>query len=141
MHYVNPDPGFSFDLPEGWHHDGSIRPLTFLGPNGRIGRTSELIQMRVGTILPKYVDPGARERFLAEPGAKVSRGRLGDEANVVVFTKPSESEISAVRDALHYVIAHANDSATQKAVQMLTTSFSFPSPEEVAEAISRRMGR
>jgi hypothetical protein len=66
MHYKDKSLGFSFDLPEGWCHDKHNLTLTFFGPNGRIGYSFELIQVRLGTILPRYVDPESRERFLNE---------------------------------------------------------------------------
>lgn len=138
MHYKDKRSlGFSFELPEGWRHDEHNLTLTFFGPNGRIGYASELIQMQIGTILPQYLDPASREKFLAEPGAEVFRSKLGDETNVVVLKKPSDSEISAVHDGVQYTIAHSNDDATQRAVERLQKSFKFPSVDEAATAIQR----
>jgi hypothetical protein len=135
MNYKDKSLGFSFDLPEGWHHDEHNLTLTFFGPNGRIGHTLELIQMRIGTVLPRYLDPEKREKFLAEPGAEVLRSKLGNETNVVVLKKASDTEISAVHDGLQYIIAHSNDEATQRAVDRLRESFRFPSVEDAVAAI------
>jgi hypothetical protein len=137
MHYEDKSLGFSFDLPEGWRHDEHNLTLTFFGPNGRIGYPFELIQMQIGTILPRYLDPESREKFLAEPGAEVLRSRLGNERNVVVLRKASETEISAVHDGVQYTIAHSNDKATKEAVERLKESFGFPSVEEAVAAIQR----
>jgi len=137
MHYKDRNLGFSFELPEGWRHDEHNLTLTFFGPNGRIGYTSELIQMQIGTILPRYLDPDSRENFLAEPGAEVFRSKLGDETNVVVLKKPSDSEISAVHDGVQYTIAHSNDATTQRAIEQLRKSFKFPSVEQAVAAIQR----
>ena len=135
MHYKDRNLGFSFDLPEGWRHDEHTLTLTFFGPNGRIGYTSELIQMQIGTILPRYMDIASREKFMAEPGATVSRTRLGTETNVVILKKSSNSEISAVYDGIQYSLAHSHDAATQQAVAMLKATFKFPSREKAIAAI------
>jgi len=135
MHYVDRNLGFSFDLPDGWTHDPSNLTLTFFGPNGRIGSTSEVIQMQIGTILPRYMDAASREQFMAELGAGVSRTKLGDETNVVVLKKPSNSEISGVHDGIQYSIAHAHDAATQEAIERLKATFRFPSREKAIAAI------
>ncbi|MFA5177791.1 MAG: HEAT repeat domain-containing protein [Candidatus Omnitrophota bacterium] len=137
MHYKDKSLGFSFDLPEGWHHDEHNLTLTFFGPNGHIGYPFELIQMQIGTILPRYLEPESREKFLAEPGAEVLRCRLGNETNVVVLKKASDTEISVVHDEVQYTIAHSNDEATQRAVDRLKESFRFPSVEEAVAAIQR----
>jgi len=137
MHYKDKSLGFSFELPEGWRHDEHNLTLTFFGPNGRIGYASELIQMQIGTILPQYLDPDSREKFLAEPGAEVFRSKLGNETNVVVLKKPSDSEISAVHDGVQYTIAHSNDEATQRTIDRIKESFKFPSVQEAVAAIQR----
>jgi hypothetical protein len=135
MRYENADFGFAFELPDDWRVDPSIRPLTFFGPNGRIGSTSEVIQLHLGGIQPQYHDPGNREKFLAEPGAEVIRSRAGDETNVVVLRKPSNSEISVVRDGIQYSITYPNDAATERVIERLKESFRFPSGEEAAATI------
>jgi len=136
MHYEHKELGFSFNLPEGWQYDeGNIAALTFYGPNGGIGCTTELIQIQIGTIKPQYFDPDRREKFLAKPGAKVLRSKVGDETNVVVMRKANDSEISVVRDGIHYVICHFNDAATEKAIERLKQSVIFPSREKAATAI------
>ena len=135
MHYKDKTLGFSFDLPDGWRHDEGNLTLTFFGPNGQIGYTSEVIQMQIGTILPPYLEPGSSEKFLAEPGADVFRSKLGDETNVVVLRKLSNSEVSAVRDGIQYSVSYSNDTATQKAIKQLRESFQFPSREKAIAAI------
>ncbi len=137
MHYKDKNLGFSFELPEGWRHDEHNLILTFFGPNGRIGYSFEIIQMQIGTILSRYLDPDSRKKFLVEPGAEVFLSKLGDETNVVVLEKPSDSEISAVHDGVHYTIAYSNDVTTQMAVERLRESFKFPSVEQAVVAIQR----
>jgi hypothetical protein len=137
MHYRDNDWGFSFELPEGWQQDlKSVLILKFVGPNAT--HNSELILVQIGAILPEYVAPENREKFLAEAGAKLSRAKLGDELNVVVLRRQSDSEISAVRDGLQYNIAHSNDLETQDAVERMKKSFRFPSAKEVLASVRRR---
>ena len=62
---------------------------------------------------------------MAEPGAEVFRSELGDESNVVVLKKPTDTEITAVHDGVHYTIAHSNDERTQKAVERLKNHSNF----------------
>jgi hypothetical protein len=135
MRYEHEDLGFSFDLPDGWRRDEHIVPLTFFGPNGRLGWTSEVIQIKIGTISPQYLDAVSREQFLAEPGATVSRTTVGGESNAVVLQKASDSEISVVHDGVHYIIAHTNDAATDKAIEQLRKSAQFPLAGKSAAAI------
>ena len=137
MRYIDKSLGFSFELPESWRHDEHNLTLTFFGPNGRIGHALELIQMQIGTIQQPYMEPEKREKFLAELGAVVFRGKLGRETNVVVLEKPGDTEISAVHDGVHYTIAHSNDETTKLAAEKLKTTFSFPSAEEASDAIQR----
>ena len=136
MHYENKDLGFSFDLPDGWKRDEHNLTVTFYGPNGGLGIPSELIQIQIATILPPYVTPASREQYLAEPGAKVHRSRVGDEDNVVVLKKARNSEISVVRDGIHYTIAHANDTVTESAIDLLKQTARFPLPEMAQSAIN-----
>jgi hypothetical protein len=98
---------------------------------------SELIQIKIGTILPQYLSSASREQFLAEPGATVSRSRIGEENNVVVLRRANDSEISVVRDGVQYIIMYFHDEETQKAVNRLKESFRFPSVEEAIAAIQR----
>jgi hypothetical protein len=135
MHYADESLGFSFDLPDGWRRDEHNPKLTFYGPNGGVGITTELIQIQIGTILPPYVTPASREQFLAEPGAQVLRSTVGDEQNVVVLRRRQYSEISVVRDGIQYVIAHANDAATEGAIERLKQTARFPSAEMAHVAI------
>lgn len=72
---------------------------------------------------------------MAEPGATVSRTKLGDETNVVTLKRPSNSEISAVHDGIQYSIAHAHDVATQGAIDLLKATFRFPAREKAIAAI------
>src|SRR5437773_1899682 len=90
--------GFSFELPDEWRRDERIRPITFLGPAGRIGGTEQVIQFEIGGIAAQYSEPEAREDFLNEPGATVHRTIVGGEKNAVILRKPSNSELSVVRD-------------------------------------------
>lgn len=135
MHYEDKDLGFSFDLPDGWKRDEHNLTLTFYGPNGGLGITSELIQIQIATILPQYLTPASREQFLAEPGTRVLRSRVGDEDNVVVLRRERDSEISVVRDGIHYTISHANDAVTEFAIERLKQTARFPSPELAQSAI------
>jgi hypothetical protein len=133
MHYVDESLGYSFDLPEGWCQDPYNLPLTFLGPQGRIGVPFEVIEIEIGAVLPQYLEPSSRERFLAEPGSKTQRATLGAETNVVVLTWPQNLEISAVHDGVQYVIMHARDAATMGAMELLRSTFQFP-PRDMAIA-------
>ncbi len=137
MFYKRPDLGFSFELPDGWREMVGNTPLTFCGPNGYIGRTSEVIQIQIATILPEYVDPCSREKFLAEPGAEISRDKIGDETNVVVLNRQSNGEISIVRDGIHYCVTYDYDAATIKAIKRLKDSAKFPSCEKADSAIQQ----
>ena len=137
MRYEREDLGFSFELPEGWRRDQHNLTLTFYGPNGGLGRTSELIQIQIATIMPQFRDPSSREKFLAEPAASISRTTVGVETNAVVLRRASESEVSVVRDGIQYTIAHANDLATEKAIERLKESARFPVPAKAAAAIRR----
>ncbi len=137
MRYVDKSLGFSFELPEGWRHDEHNLTLTFLGPKGRVGQAFELIQMRIGTIQPPYLEAEKREEFLKEPGAVVFRSEVGSETNVVVLEKHSDTEISVVHDGVHYIIAHSNDETTKLAAKKLKTTFNFPSAAEASTIIQR----
>jgi len=137
MKYKDRSLGFAFELPEGWKHDEHNMTLTFFGPNGRIGHMAELIQMQIGTISPQYHDPASREQFMSEPGAHVSRSKLGKETNVIVLTKQNDTEITAVHDGVQYSIAHTNDAPTLNAIEDVKNTFVFPSTEEALEAIKR----
>jgi predicted Zn-dependent protease len=135
MHYEREDLGFSFDLPDGWRRDEQNLTLTFYGPNGGLGIVSELIQIQIGGILPQYFSPDSRETFLAEPGAQVSRTTVGGESNAVVLKKARDSEISVVRDGVHYTIAHCHDSATEVAIERLKQTARFPSQQQAQSAL------
>jgi len=135
MHYKREDLGFSFELPDGWKRDEHNLTLTFYGPNGGLGRTSELIQIGIGAILPQYFSPQSREKFLAEPGAEVLRSRVGDEDNAVLLKRARDSEISVVRDAVHYTISFAHDAVTKVAIECLKRTARFPSPQQAQSAL------
>lgn len=137
MIYSNDDIGFSFELPEGWSKDEHNLTLTFYGPNGGFGKVSEVIQLKIGSILPEFVSADKREGFLAEPGAQVIRGKLGTETNVVVLKRATNSEVSAVRDGIHYTISHSNDPVTFNAINRLCQSAHFPPPHRASDAIER----
>ncbi len=67
MEYERKDLGFSFDLPDGWRRDEHNLTLSFYGPNGGADVMSELIQIKIGTILPQYDTP--------TPGVALTQGR------------------------------------------------------------------
>ena len=135
MHYEHQKLGFSFDLPEGWRRDEQNLTLSFHGPNGGLGIKSELVQIKIGTILPQYLSSESRAQYLAEPGAQVSRTRVGDEDNAVTLQRALDSEISLVRDGVHYTISHPQDPASLAAVACLTRSARFGSTDQAQAAI------
>lgn len=137
MRYENDDLGFSFELPDGWRRDEHNLTITFYGPNGRVGVKSEVIQVMIGGISPDYVDPANRERFLSEPGADVARTEIGGERNAVILRRTTNSEISVVRDGVHYSFSYSNDAATQAAIERIRHSAQFPSATQAAAAIRR----
>lgn len=138
MIYRDPMLSFSFELPDGWRHDPQVRPLTFLGPRGRVGAVGEHIQIRTEQIAPRYRDPAERERFMAEPGATVTRGRLGTEENVVVCEWADHAEITVVRDDVHYSLVFPNDAETIEAVRRLRDTFEFPPASVAFKVIQER---
>lgn len=125
MRYESEKLGFSFELPEGWRRDEHNVLPTFYGPQGGPGVRTQVIQMQIGSILAQYRTPEARERFLAEPGAEIARSTVGDEQNVVVMKKQDHSELSIVRDDVHYNITHSHDSATLEAMESLRGTARF----------------
>lgn len=136
------DIGFTFDLPDGWRQDpdsGRTIALSFYGPNGGRAAAKEHIELVFAVIGTQYVIPESRERFLAEPGGTVLRTRVGDEDNVVVLQRnpPRVSEISIVRDRIHYLIRYSNDPATEAAIECLKQSAEFPTAE-MAQSVIRR---
>ena len=137
MRYKNEDVGISFDLPDGWRRDERNLMITFYGPHGGLSDQSEVIQLLIGGIDPRYYDPVAREEYLSEPGAKVFRTQIGDELNAVVFEKATNSEISIVRDGVQYSFSHAHDVATRAAIECIRRSVQFPSPNQVVDAIRK----
>lgn len=132
-----PSKGFSFELPDGWRRDERNLTITFFGPEGRIGSSQQVIQLQVGGILPQYHTPEAREKFLSEPGATVRRTIVGGEQNAVVLRKPSNSEISVVRDGIHYSFAHGHDSETLRAIEMVKATARFPTSETASSELHR----
>ena len=137
MHYERQELGFSFDLPDGWWRDEHNLTLSFHGPNGGIGIRSELVQIKIGTVLPSYVSPANREQFLAEPGAQVSRTLVGDEDNAVELRRALDSEISVVRAGVHYTILHFHDPVTVAAIDCLKRTTRFGSEDSAQAAIRR----
>lgn len=135
MRYDHKELGFFFELPDGWRRDEHNLNISFHGPNGAMGRTSEVIQLQIGSILPKYEDAQSREKFLAEPGATVSRTRVGNEVNAVVLRKARNSEISVVRAGVHYTISHSHDSATEAAIACLKRTARFGSSASAESSI------
>ena len=135
MHYEREDLGFSFDLPDGWRRDNHSLTLTFHGPKDSPGIMSDLVQLKFAAILPQYVTPSSREQFLAEPGAQVSRTRVGDEENAVVLRRAKDSELSVVRDGVQYTILHFHDPASEAAVECLKRTARFPTPMQARSAL------
>jgi hypothetical protein len=137
MRYENDDVGLSFDLPVGWRRDEHNLTITFYGPNGGLGAQSEVIQLMIGGIAPSYAEPAAREKYLSELGAKVFRTQIGGEQNAVVLEKATNSEISVVRDGVHYSFSHANDAASRTAIECIRDSARFPPHDHAAHAIRK----
>jgi hypothetical protein len=135
MDYTDPTLGYAFRLPATWRVDRTVNPLTFFGPEGRIGAMTQLVQIRTGGIGSQYVDPANRETFMAEPGATVRRGVLGPESNVVVCEWADHTEISAVRDGIQYSIVHPHDAETRAAIQCLCDTFRFPSQDRAVNVL------
>jgi len=111
--------------------------ITFLGPDGRIGSSHQVIQLQFGGILPQYYTPEAREKFLNEPGASVSRTVVGGEKNSVVIQKSKDSEISIVRDGIQYSFAYGHDSEMLRAIEMIKETARFPPPENALAELGR----
>ena len=132
-----PSKGFSFELPDGWRRDERNLRITFYGPDGRMGNTQQVIQLQIGGILAQYHTPEAREKFLSEPGATVHRTVVGDEKNAVVLKKPTDSEISVVRDGIHYSFAHGHDAETLRAIEVVKETARFPTAEKAASELHR----
>ena len=137
VEYADGTLGYSFLLPDAWRVDTRVNPLTFFGPNGRVGLSTEHIQIITGGIGPQYVNPTSREEFMKEPGATVRRGTLGSETNVVVCEWLDHTEISAVRDGVHYNIVHPHDDATRVAVKSICDSFRFPAQGKAVGVLRR----
>ena len=135
MQYTNEKLGLSFELPDDWRYDESVLTITFFGPYGRVGSTTEVIQMKIGPIMQQYSTQDSREEYLAEPNAEVFRSKFGDETNVVILKRARDCEISIVRDKIHYTISHFNDEATKKAISEIDKSIRYPSPEMADSAI------
>ncbi|MBK9681514.1 MAG: hypothetical protein IPO69_22110 [Saprospiraceae bacterium] len=134
MRYANKEIGFYFDLPDGWNEIKNLIPITFCGPNGF--QSNEKIVLVLGGILPNYFSIESREKFMAEPTAEIARINLGEETNVIILKKPVDSEISAVRDGIHYTISYSNNNKTQYAIDQLCKTFRFPSSTQAANCIA-----
>jgi len=132
-----PSKGFSFELPDGWYRDERNLTITYFGPEGRMGSDQQLIQLQIGSILPQYHAPDAREKFLSEPGATVHRTVVGGEQNAVVLKKRSSSEISIVRDGIQYTFAHGHDSETLRAIDLVKETSRFPTAETATSELHR----
>jgi hypothetical protein len=132
-----PSKGFSFELPDGWRRDEQNLTITFFGPGGQLGGNQQVIQVQIGGILAQYRAPEAREKFLSEPGATVHRTVVGGEKNAIVLRKPSNSEISVVRDGIHYCFAHGHDSGTLRAIELVKKTARFPTRETAASELQR----
>lgn len=132
-----PSKGFSFELPDGWRRDEHNLTITFYGPDGRMGSSNQVIELQIGGILAQYHAPEGREKFLREPGAALHRTVVGGENNAVVLKKPSSSEISVVRDGIHYSFAHGHDQETLRAIELVKETTCFPSPEAASSELQR----
>jgi hypothetical protein len=132
-----PSKGFSFELPDRWRRDEHNLTITFYGPDGRMGSSQQVIQLQIGGLLAQYQAPEAREKFLSEPGATVHRTVVGDEQNCVVLKKPGNSEISVVRDGIHYSFAHGHDSETLRAIDLVKKTARFPTRETASSELHR----
>lgn len=132
-----PNKGFSFELPDGWRRDEHNIQITFFGPEGRMGSTRQVIQLQIGGILPQYHIPEAREKFLSEPGATVHRTVVGGEKNVVVLKKQSNSEMSIVRDGIHYSFAYGHDTETLRAIELVKETTRFPTQDTASSELHR----
>ena len=124
--------GVSFELPDTWSQNKIILQPTFHGP-----KYQGLIELEKGGIAPQFLDPISRERHLAEPDSTVSRTEVGGETNAVVLRRVGNSEISVVRDGIHYIILHSNDPLTQIAIELLKSSWKFPGASQAQDAIKR----
>lgn len=129
--------GFAFELPEGWRREEHNQTITFHGPQGNAGRTEQVVQLSIGGILPRFQSAAQRKAFLAEPGAEVLDGRVGDETNVAILRKATNSEISVVRDGIHYSFTHSHDSETLRAVEWMCRTATFPTLAEAQAAIEQ----
>ena len=129
--------GFSFELPDGWRRDEWNLTITYFGPEGRIGNSEQVIQLQLGGILAQFHAPEAREEFLSEPGATVSRTVVGGEENAVVLRKPGNSEISVVRDGIQYSFSHGHDAETLRAIAMIKETARFPTRDVAAAELWR----
>jgi len=133
------EPGkeFSFELPDEWRRDEHNFQITFFGPEGRMGATRQIIQLQIGGILPKNHAPEAREEYLSEPGATVSRTVVGGEKNAVVLKKQSNSEMSIVRNGIHYSFAYGHDAETLRAMELARETTRFPTQETASSELHR----
>lgn len=125
MQYRDPRHHFFFTLPDTWRHEPSVKHPTFFGPRGRIGSRTQVIQVIAGPIMPEYVDPESRKRYLDEPGATVVDSRAGNASSAVELRRADHAEISVVHCNVHLVISHDYDPATQEAVESLRNSLVF----------------
>lgn len=123
-----PTKGFSFELPNGWRQNEYLDPITFIGPKGD-GQIGNFIFL-VSNIFPQFREAEARERHLSEPGATVHRTVVGDEQNAVILKRTDKSEISIVRDGIHYVFIHGHDLETLRAIELVMKTARFPTAEE-----------
>lgn len=125
--------GFSFELPAQWDQFGhQSSPFVFVGPENAIGHRST-IQLEIGGIMKDYISPKAREIFLYEPGTTVRRVEVRNEQNVVLFEKQNNSELSIVRDGIHYNFSFFHDPDTLRAMELVKETICFPT-KETAEA-------
>jgi hypothetical protein len=148
MKYTHSDLGFLLELPDGWRMQRGNQvvyvagverkappTIFFFGPSS-VDKTSEYIQLEIGTLPSNYFDAGERETYLKEPQATVGRTTVGGEDNAVYLRRDrGYSELSVVRDGIHYVFTHSNDPVTEGAVAHLKANTRFGSREQSAATI------
>jgi hypothetical protein len=135
MTYTSENLAFSLELPDGWHKEAHVIPLTFTSDAGHI-------QIQVGSLLPEYATPSAREAYLMEDGCTVRDGiALGGETNTACVRndKRDEAIVSAARDGLLYNITydHASNPTVERAVDTLLRSFRFPTPVKARQILEK----
>lgn len=110
-----------FEIPSKWRLEENNTPLTFFGPNGKIGNNQEYFQLIIANVLPQYISQ--EERIKLFDGINAYKSKFGSATNVVIAKNVTHTEISIVYKNTHYLISHANDDATKKAIQEISDTF------------------